>query len=112
MRKFASLSALGLSLALLARSTPAEPPHELNPGIASPSGSGLNNLVQSSSEPDINAGYAVTAEAGLWMICAASYQGPDAPELANKLCSYLREHRYPAHVYNRGNEERKQLQEE
>jgi hypothetical protein len=110
MKKFALLS---LSLALLTRSAQAQQAPQLNPGTPGPSAAGLNNLVQpSSGEPDINAAYAVTAEAGSWMICAASYQGPDAPELANKLCSYLREHRYPTYVYNRGNEERKQLQEE
>jgi hypothetical protein len=109
----ALLSALGLSIWLPMRPAEAEPPHEVSPGSADPSGAGLTNLVQPAGAPDINAAFAVTPEAGPWMICAASYQGPDAPELANKLCIYLRTHRYEAtYVFNRGNEERKQLQEE
>lgn len=111
MKKFALLSALALSLALLARSARTEPPHELSPGVPSPQGAGLSNLIQPGTE-DINAAYAVTTDAGAWMICAASYQGENAPELANKLCTYLRERRYPAYVFNRGNEERKKFQGE
>jgi cell division septation protein DedD len=72
---------------------------------------GLNGLIQSSRE-DINAAYAVTPEAGPWMICVASYQGESAAELAYQLCTYLRQKHYPAYVYNRGNAERKKLQEE
>lgn len=113
MRKFAFLLALGLSMVLLTRSAQTDPPHELSPGLPSPSGAGLNNLVPPANESDINAAYAVTADAGPWLICAASYQGPDAPELANKLCEYLRQRKnVRAYVYNRGNEERRQLQEE
>src|SRR5579875_3773721 len=72
---------------------------------------GLNGLIQSSRE-DINAAYAVTPEAGPWMICVASYQGESAAELAYQLCTYLRQKHYPAYVYNRGSAERKKLQEE
>jgi hypothetical protein len=56
--------------------------------------------------------FAVTPEAGPWMICAASYTGPDAPEMAYKVCLELRK-RYPStYTYNRATEERRQLQEE
>jgi hypothetical protein len=107
------LFTLGLSLVLHLQWVQAEPPHELSPDSSGQSGAGITNLVQpSGSAADINAAFAVTPEAGTWMICAASYQGPDAPELANNLCTYLRSHRYEAYVFNRGNQERKQLQEE
>ncbi|HWG47495.1 MAG TPA: hypothetical protein VN688_32330 [Gemmataceae bacterium] len=111
MRRFALLPALGLALGVVGLGQ-ADPPNMQAPNAASQPATGLSNLIEPASEPDINAAFAVTPEAGAWMICAASYQGPDAPELANKLCEYLRSHRYPAYVYNRGNEERKQLQEE
>jgi hypothetical protein len=72
---------------------------------------GLNGLLQSSRE-DINAAYAVTPQAGPWMICVASYMGESAPELAYQLCTHLRRKNYPAYVYNRGSAERKKLQDE
>jgi hypothetical protein len=109
MRRIALPTALGLALALLAGLGRADPPGEENRP-----GSGLANLVPSPgpADPGTNAMYAVTPQSGLWMICVASYQGPDAPELAQKLCEYLRDHRLPSYVFNRGSEERKQLQEE
>jgi hypothetical protein len=110
MRRFALLPALGL--ALVAGLGQADPPDLRDPNAPRQPAAGLSNLMESSSAPDINAAFAITPEAGPWVICAASYQGPDAPELANKLCEYLRNRRYPAYVYNRGNEERKKLQEE
>jgi hypothetical protein len=72
---------------------------------------GLTNLIQPGGD-DVNAAYAVTPEAGPWMICAASYQGESSPELACLLCTYLRQKHQAAFVYNRGNAERKKLQEE
>src|SRR5262245_48132810 len=111
MRRFALLPALGLALVVstaLGQTVPQETPRANAPEQG---GAGLSNLIQSSKE-DINAAYAVTPDAGAWMICVASYQGPDAPELAYKLCTYLRERRFPAYVFNRGNEERKKFQEE
>jgi hypothetical protein len=105
------LPALGLALVVsvaLGQTVPQETPQANAPEQA---GAGLSNLIQSSKE-DINAAYAVTPDAGPWMIYVASYQGPDAPELAYKLCTYLRERRHPAYVFNRGNEERKKYQEQ
>jgi hypothetical protein len=110
MRLIRLLPALGLGLALLARLVVAQAPEMPNPhGPGEPGG--LNGLIQSSRE-DINAAYAVAAEAGPWMICVASYQGESAPELAYQLCTYLRQKHQPAYVYNRGSAERKKLQDE
>ncbi len=112
MRRLTLLAAFGLALSMGAGPGQADPPEMTNPTTPVPPAPGLGNLVPSSSQPDINAALAVTPESGAWMICAASYLGPDAPELANKLCTYLRERRYAAYIYNRGNEERKKWQEE
>src|SRR6185437_13010403 len=110
MRRIPLLSALGLGLVLLARQAPAQTPQLQNPNAAGQSG-GLSGLIQSNRE-DVNAAYAVTAEAGAWMICVASYQGEASPELAYLLCTYLRQKNHQAYVYNRGNAERKKIQDE
>jgi hypothetical protein len=101
---------LGLGLMLLARQAPAQAP-AMGAAEASSQTGGLNGLIQSSQQ-DINAAYAVTPQAGPWMICVASYQGESSPELAYQLCTYLRQQHHAAFVYNRGNAERKKLQEE
>ncbi|MFO0846421.1 MAG: hypothetical protein U0797_29310 [Gemmataceae bacterium] len=57
--------------------------------------------------------YPVSAEAGAWMICAASYIGPDGPELSRQVAQHLRErHKLAAFIYNRGDEERRRQEEE
>ena len=112
MKRFASLPVVGLALVSLVGIGKSDPPSIGTQSPPSRPAPGLANLVHPSSGPDINAEYAVTPEAGTWMICAASYQGADAPELAHKLCEYLRNRRYPAYVYNRGNAERLKVQEE
>src|SRR5262249_45145453 len=64
-------------------------------------------------EADPNKEYHVTPEAGVWMICAASYMGETAPKMAHDLALELRrDHDLPAYVYNRGAEERRRMQEE
>jgi hypothetical protein len=111
MRRFAFLLGVALTLGASIGLGQTVPPNASSARMAEQPGAGLSNLIQPGSE-DINAAYAVTPDAGLWLICAASYQGENAPELANKLCTYLRERRFPAYVFNRGNQERKKLQEE
>ncbi|HTU20444.1 MAG TPA: hypothetical protein VMG10_20435 [Gemmataceae bacterium] len=118
MRRSTMLLALGLGLVLLARQGQAQAPAPRIPNAAGQP-SGLNDLIQSNPStgetpvpPDVNSAYAVTPEAGPWMICVASYQGESAPELAYLLCTYLRQQRHQAFVYNRGNAERKKIQEE
>lgn len=57
--------------------------------------------------------YPVAPEAGAWMICAASYLGPDGPELSGQVARELREkHKLAAYIYNRGDEERRKQEEE
>jgi hypothetical protein len=63
-------------------------------------------------EADPNKTYPLTPEAGPWLICAACYVGPDAPELAHDMALVIRrECHLPAYVMNYGDEERKRQQE-
>lgn len=53
--------------------------------------------------------FPINPQAGEWMICAASYAGPDALELARQLVLVLRDkHQLPAYIYNRSDELRRQ----
>lgn len=57
--------------------------------------------------------YPLPADAPPFLICAAAFSGPDGAELARQTCAELREkHRLMAYVYNRGDEERKQQEQE
>jgi hypothetical protein len=57
--------------------------------------------------------YPLVPEAGPWLICAAHYSGPDAPELARQVVVILRnKHRMNAWIMNYGAEERRKQQEE
>src|SRR5262249_25817790 len=57
--------------------------------------------------------YHVRPEAGPWMICTASYTGPEAAQLANKLVTEIRrDYKLPAYYFNRGAEERQKQKEE
>ncbi len=111
MRRFTLLPAAGLGLALSIGLGQAQFPNAPQPNAAGQASGGLNGLIESSRE-DINAAYAVTQQAGAWMVCAGSYQGESASELAFLLCGYLRQRGQPAYVYNRANLERKKLQDE
>jgi cell division septation protein DedD len=111
MRRFSLLSAVGLGLALSASAGQAQMAQTPPPNAAGQAPGGLNGLIESSRE-DVNAAYAITPEAGQWVICVASYQGESSAELANLLCGYLRQKHQAAYVYNRGNVERKKMQDE
>jgi hypothetical protein len=64
-------------------------------------------------DTDPSKDYKVTPEAGTWMICAACYVGPQAPELAHELIMEIRSRfNLPAWVINRGEEERRKQEEE
>jgi hypothetical protein len=57
--------------------------------------------------------YPLPAEAGPWMICAAHFVGFDGAELAKQLVEELRnKHHLKAWIFNRGDEERRQQEEE
>jgi hypothetical protein len=60
-------------------------------------------------EADPNKEYHITAEAGGYFICAASFRGPEAPALARELTLVIRrDYQLPAHVYDRGGKEREE----
>lgn len=70
-------------------------------------------LAQSRVEAVSGKDYPVSPEAGNWLICAASYSGPDAPELARQLVFQIRsKHGIPAYLFNYADEERKKQKEE
>src|SRR5205807_530931 len=57
--------------------------------------------------------FPVTPEAGAWLICAATYVGPDGADLAGQLALELRnKHGMAAYIYNRGDEERHRQEQE
>ncbi len=59
-------------------------------------------------ETDPNREYPVGPEAGPWMICAAHFNGPTAPQLAHQLVVLIRtRYHMPAYVFNYADEERK-----
>ena len=63
--------------------------------------------------PDMNRDLAVTPQAGAWLVCVASYSGPNAPDLARQLALQVRErHHLNAYVFNHADEERRQLRKE
>jgi hypothetical protein len=62
---------------------------------------------------DPNREYPITPDAGPWMILAASYTGPDAPELARQCVLQVRARdNLNAYVFNYADEERRKQQEE
>jgi hypothetical protein len=69
------------------------------------------NLVPLNNGQDPNEDIKVTPQIGEWMVCIASYTGPEAHAWARQMVAELRGPRYrlPAYVFNQGLE--KQLQE-
>src|SRR5437870_5831742 len=64
-------------------------------------------------EADPNKEYAVTPEAGAWMIRVTTYVGPEAHTLAHQMVLEIRSRfDLPAFVVNRGDEERRKQQQE
>ena len=63
-------------------------------------------------EADPNKLYPITPDAGPWVICAASYIGPNAHQLAREVVFQLRRRdNLPAYFYDYSEEERRQLQD-
>jgi hypothetical protein len=68
---------------------------------------------QVKADPEKADPYAITPEAGQWVICAASFMGGDAHYLADQLVEELRtKHKLAAHVYDRGDADRQRELEE
>jgi hypothetical protein len=60
-------------------------------------------------EADPNKEYVITPDIGAWVICAASYTGPEAAQKAHDLVLDIRRrYNLPAFVFNRGARERKE----
>jgi hypothetical protein len=60
-------------------------------------------------EADPSKDYAVTPEAGAWMICATCYVGPQAVQLAHEMVLEIRtRYHLPAYVMNKGEQEREE----
>lgn len=63
-------------------------------------------------EADPKRDYRITPDVGPWVICAASYSGPNAPVLARQLVLQVRQRdKMPAWYFNRGEQERREQQE-
>ncbi len=76
-------------------------------------GLALGGAVLAGIEADPNKDYAVTPEAGPWMVCATSYVGPEAGRLAHELVLEIRSRfNLPAYAFNRGDDERRKQREE
>jgi hypothetical protein len=61
---------------------------------------------------DINRDIEVTPGQGNWMVCVASYTGPEAPQMARDLVRVLRKsYKLPAYVFNYGAEDRRKEEE-
>ena len=95
------------------RMTPATPPPT---GL--PRGMDPDRVVPSrtSAEPapvPVPNPYPLPTNARPWMICGATYLGPDGAELARQLALELRtKHRLTSYIYNRGDEERRKQEAE
>lgn len=64
-------------------------------------------------EADPSKEYHVNPEAGPWMICAASFTGTPAPQLAHDLVLEIRQSfGLPAYIFDRGKEEKLKQQEQ
>src|SRR5437868_15471780 len=68
---------------------------------------------QACAQAELPADYAVTPEAGPWMICVSSLTGDDAAKMARDMALEVRSrYRLPAYIFNRGAELRQQQLEE
>jgi hypothetical protein len=67
------------------------------------------------NESDLIREFLVTPQAGPWMICVASYVGPESAHMARDFVLVLREptgpYKMPAYIFNRGADERLQEQQ-
>ncbi len=114
MRRFRSLAgAIGCGLlGLLAARGLAQTPG-FQPAVSTAGAPAGTPAGAPAGAEDVTAPYAVTPQAGTWLICAHSYMGPHAPDLARQLTEVIRnKHHMPAYIYNHANAERRRMQEE
>ena len=72
---------------------------------------GMVHAVPQQIDANPNLQYAVVPEAGPWMICAAHFNGPSAPQLAHQMVLLIRSrYHMPAYIFNYADEERKKEQ--
>jgi hypothetical protein len=68
---------------------------------------GMSRFAALAIDADPNQSYDVTPAAGAWMICAASYSGDEAGDIAHRMVLEIRRNfGLPAYVFNRGRDER------
>jgi len=67
--------------------------------------------VQAKVEADPNKEYVISPEAGPFVICVKPYLGSDAHADANRLTLHLRQHGWPAYVYDYTPEEKRKAKE-
>jgi hypothetical protein len=66
-------------------------------------------IVSAGADPRAADPYAITADAGPWVICAASYIGEEAHNLSHQMAERLRkDYHLAAYVFDRGDAERQQ----
>jgi hypothetical protein len=70
----------------------------------------IPGLVAADPEPEP---YALTADAGPWLICAASFMNEEGPSLSHQLAEQLRtKHQMAAYVFDRGDAEKREYEAE
>src|SRR5207244_2318331 len=108
---------LGLGVSA-ARPDPPAPGDVLGPNAGAPPGGVARDATAAQTYGGQTAApapspYPITPDAGAWLICAASYFGPDAPELARQLVVQIRaKHNLAAYVFNHADEERRKMRAE
>jgi hypothetical protein len=70
-------------------------------------------IVAARADPVVADPYAITPEAGPWVICAASYVGEDSSNLSHQMAERLRtDYHLAAYIFDRGDAERQKDYEE
>lgn len=114
MRRLLLALPLGAAIGLLSAGRAASRPDDFGvlKGAPAAAGTKVPAGVEPAAAPPPNP-YPIGPEAGEWVICAASYVGPDGVTLSRQVCESLRQqHRLAAYIFNRGEEERRKHEEE
>src|SRR5262245_26829064 len=71
------------------------------------------NLGRAAVEANTSKTYVITPGVGPWLICVATYSGPESRQLANELALEIRRRdNLPAYIFDRADEQRRQHAEE